>query len=213
MLECDDQADLQFVSLRVLLELAGRVDVEPGDEVGLVCRVDAAPKVREVLDRLAAGQLVVERELARQVADAAMDGDGISRRLDPEDGGPAAGRPEVVEQDPDRRRLAGAVRAKEAERLALGDLEVDIDDAAGRAVGLGELVGPEGRGHDGSFPPASAGIGVLFAARCRRNPSMSLGNSASMNATTSWNSRRRASALAELPDAARPCSAISRRRR
>ena len=102
------------------------------DQLGLVRRVDAAAQVREVLDRLAAGQLVVERELARQVADPAVDRDRVDGRLDAEDRAPAARRPDVVEQRPDRRRLAGAVGAEEAERLALVDLEVDVDDAAVR---------------------------------------------------------------------------------
>jgi hypothetical protein len=44
----------------------------------------------------------------------------------------------VVEQRADGGRLAGAIRPEEAERLALADSEVDLDDAAVLAVGLGE---------------------------------------------------------------------------
>ena len=129
------------------LNLRDRVDVEARDQLGLVGRVDAAAQVREVLDRLAAGELVVEDELARQVAEAAMDRDRVDGRLDAEDRRPAARRPDVVEERPDRRRLAGAVRAEEAEGLAFVDLEVDVDDAAMRAVGLGQLLGLDDRGH------------------------------------------------------------------
>ena len=119
VLERDDQPDLLLVALRVLLELPARVEVEARDQIGLVGRVDAAAQVGEVLDRLAAGQLVVERELARQVAEPAMDRDRVDGRLDAEHRRPPARRPEVVEQRPDRRRLAGAVGAEEAEGLAL----------------------------------------------------------------------------------------------
>src|SRR4029079_936642 len=97
--------------LRVLLELPARVDVEATDEVGLIGGVDTAPKVREVVDRLAAGELVVQRELAGEVADPAMDRDRVDGRVDPEDRRPAARRAEVIEQGPDRRRLAAAVGA------------------------------------------------------------------------------------------------------
>ena len=109
-------------------------------ELGLVGRVDAAAQVGEVLDRLAAGQLVVQRELARQVAEAPVDRDRVDGRVDAEDARPPGRRPDVVEQGPDRRRLAGAVGAEEAERLALLDLEVDVDDAAVLAVRLGQLL-------------------------------------------------------------------------
>src|SRR6266550_4575169 len=207
MLKRHDQPDLLLVPLRVLLELARRVDIEAGDEIGLVCRVDAAAKIREVFDRLAAGQLVVEGELAWQVADPPMDRDGIGSRLDAEDRRPAAGRPEVVEQDPDRRRLPGAVRAEKAERLALVDLEVDIDDATVRAVRLGELLCLDDRGHEMSFPP-------VVPARSLKNRSITSGSSRSMKPMTSRNSSSRARALGDWSvDAARPRSAISRRRR
>ena len=58
----------------------------------------------------------------------------------------------MVEQGADRRRLAGAVGAEEAEGLALVDVEVDVDDAAVDAVGLGELFGLDDRGHDRVLP-------------------------------------------------------------
>ena len=102
MLQRDDEPDLLLVALRVLAELAARVDVEAVHELLLVRRIDPAPQVREVVDRLAAGQLVVEGELAGQIADPTMDRDGVDGRLDPEDEGPATGRADVVEQRPDR---------------------------------------------------------------------------------------------------------------
>ena len=132
VLEGDHEPDLLLVALRVLLEAAARVEIEAGDEVGLVARIDAAAEVGEVLDRLTARQPVVEGELAGQVADAAMDGDRIDGRLDPEDAGTPARRANEVEQGADGRRLARAVGAEEAEDLARVDLEVDVDDPAMR---------------------------------------------------------------------------------
>ena len=93
------------------------------------------------------GQPVVEGELARDVADPPVDGDRVGVRLDAEDHRPAAGRPDQVEQGPDRGRLAGAVRPEEPEHLALLDAQVDVDDPAVGAVGLGELFGLDDRGH------------------------------------------------------------------
>ena len=47
-----------------------------------------------------------------------------------EDAGRAAGRPDQVEQQPDRRRLTRAVGPEEPEDLAGVNHQVDIDDAS-----------------------------------------------------------------------------------
>ena len=117
------------------------------DERGLVGGVDAAAEVGEVLERLGAGQPVVERELARQVADPSVDGHRVDGGLDAEDAGDARCRPDEVEQGPDRRGLAGAVGPQEAEDLALLDAQVHVDDPAVRAVRLGQPLGVDDRGH------------------------------------------------------------------
>src|SRR4029077_20763446 len=124
------QPDLLLVAPRVLLVPAARVELERLDELRDIRLVHAATQVAEVGDRLGAGQSVVQVELARQVTDAAVDRDRIGGRLDAEDLGAAGGRPDQVEQDAHRGRLAGPVRSKEPEYLALGDLEVEVDDAA-----------------------------------------------------------------------------------
>ncbi len=126
VLERDDQADLLLVALRVLLEPPARVEVERLDQLGDVGLVHAAAQVAEVGDGLRAGQPVVQVELAGQIADPAMDRDRIGGRLDAEDLGAPGCRPDEVEQDAHRRRLAGAVRPEEPEDLALGDLEVEV---------------------------------------------------------------------------------------
>ena len=141
VLECDDQPHLLLVALRVLLEAARRVEVEAGDEVGLVERVDAATQVREVLDGLPACEPVEQGELAGQVADAPMDGHRVGRRLDAEHARAPGGRAEQVQEETDGRGLPGAVRPEEAEDLALFHGEVHVDDAQVGSVELGELLG------------------------------------------------------------------------
>jgi hypothetical protein len=141
VLECDDQPDLLLVALGVLLEAARRVEVEAGDEVGLVERVDVAAKVREVLDRLLAREPVEQGELAGQVADAPMDGHRVGRRLDPEHARAPRGRAEEVQEEADSGGLPGAVRPEEAEDLALLHAEVHVDDTQVGSVELGELLG------------------------------------------------------------------------
>ena len=159
-----DEPDLLLVALRVLAEAAARVEVEALDELVDVGLVDAAAQVREVADRLGAREPVVEVPLARQVAEPAMDRDRVGRCLDAEHLRDAGGRPDEVEQDPDRRGLAGAVRAEEAEDLALVDDEVDVDDAPVLAVRLGELLGLDDAVT--CFPSSEASASSLPARAC-----------------------------------------------
>src|SRR3990170_2904828 len=96
MLEGNDEADLLLVPLRVLFEPARRVEVEALDQRCLVRAIHATAKVGEVLERLGAGEAVVERELARQVADPAVDRHRVGGRVDAEDAGDARCGPDEV---------------------------------------------------------------------------------------------------------------------
>src|SRR5262249_6785196 len=71
--------------------------------------------------------------LLRHVADPALDAFGILRDVDAADRRGARGRREQSAQHPDRRRLAGAVAAEEAEDLAATDVERDVVDRDERA--------------------------------------------------------------------------------
>ena len=204
MLERDHKADLLLVALRVLLVAASRIEVEPLDELGHVARVDPATQVREVGDRVGAGEAVVEIELTGQVSDATVDRHGVLGGLDPEYLGTTRCRADEVEQDAHRRGLACAVGAQEAEDLARFDVEVDLGDPAVDAVGLGELLGVDDRSHAGSFLPVGS-------ARSRRKRSTMVGTSRSTNAKTSRiSSSRRRDAGGRSAMATRPRSAISR---
>src|SRR4029077_16143949 len=68
-----DQHDLPLVSCRVLAELAAGVEVQPVDQLLQVGAVDAAAKVREVLEDLPSGQVAVEGRLTRDIADEPLD--------------------------------------------------------------------------------------------------------------------------------------------
>lgn len=87
----------------------------------------------EQLDVLAPGQGPVGGQLLRQVADRAADGHPVTRHVEAEDldhAGP--GREEGGDQ-PDRRRLPGAVRPEEPEDLSFDDVQVDVVDRHGTA--------------------------------------------------------------------------------
>ena len=147
VLERHDKPDLLLVALAVFLELAAWVQIQALDEAVDVGPVHPAPQVAEVGDRLGARQAVVQVELTGQIPDAPVDGDRVDGRLDAEDHRPAGGWPDQVQQDPHRRRLAGAVGAKEAEDLAFGDVEVQFRDAPMGAIGLGQSLDLDDGGH------------------------------------------------------------------
>ena len=86
--------------------------VEPGDEA----------------HQLAAGQPVVEERGVGDVAEEPLGGERLVLDVVAADQRPAGGRPLETGEHLDRRRLAGAVGAEEAEELALGDRELEVAD-------------------------------------------------------------------------------------
>ena len=135
-----DEHDLALVARRVLAELAARVEVKAIDELLEVGMVDAASKVREVLEDLAAGQVGVERRLARHVADEPFDVDRSLPAVEACDARAARVRAQQRHEDADGRRLAGAVGPQEAEHLALADLQREVDDASLAAIAFGQAL-------------------------------------------------------------------------
>jgi hypothetical protein len=140
----------------------------------LVRRRAAIEKAAEQPQRLADGQLV------RQLRLLQLDAEPLSQRLrirrppQPEDldvSGVGLGQSLA---DFDRRRLAGAVRAEQAETLPDGHTELDTVDSHDVFVGLAEVGYAQGwarlgRGHPASL--AAADYDVLrsrLAARCWR---------------------------------------------
>ena len=105
--------------------------------------VDPTTERAEIVEVLPAGHVLVGRELAGEVPDAPMDLDAGGPCVQAEHGRAARCRPDEVEQRPDRRRLAGAVRTEEPEHLSGLDRHRDVDDAAGGAVRLREVLGDD----------------------------------------------------------------------
>jgi hypothetical protein len=89
-----------------------------------------------VCEVLAAREPVIQRELARQVADPAMDLHALPARVEAEHGDGPGGRADQIEHRPDRGGLARAVRPEVAEDLPGRDDEVEVDHAALAAVRL-----------------------------------------------------------------------------
>ena len=88
--------------------------------------------------------------------------DALAPRVEPEHGCATRRRVDQVEQEPDRRALARAVRAEVAEHLAALDAQVEPDERAGLSlVRLGEPAGLDGRrGHRVTVPaPAASALG------------------------------------------------------
>ena len=82
----------------------------------------------------------IERRGFRQVAGPALGFDRLLEHVEPGDHGLAIGRRHVAGQNPHRRRLAGAVRAQEAEDFAALDAKADVVDGGDPAVLLGEVL-------------------------------------------------------------------------
>jgi hypothetical protein len=154
--------------------------VGPGRPVGGIAQlepleqVDGAPAdladvhVVEPADEdevLASGQVAVDRgELAGQPDDPAKRA-RVAHDVVAGHGGPATVGREEGRQDPDRGRLAGSVRAEQAEDRALLDAQVDAGQGVHVAVRLGQAHrfdrqghgSSVGRGRDGrsSYPEAT----------------------------------------------------------
>ena len=86
--------------------------------------------------RFHAGECGPQADLAGDVRDALVRLDRILRAIDAEDLCASGRRADETEEEPDRRGLAGAVRAEVAEDLARRDLEIERDEGAGVAVRL-----------------------------------------------------------------------------
>jgi len=88
------------------------------------------------------------------VADPAADADGVGAEVAAGDGRGAGGRAEEGGQHPEGGRLAGAVRAEEADDLAGGDCKVDatngLDRSAAGLEGAGEAEGVNDGGRGSS---------------------------------------------------------------
>ena len=120
------------------------------------------------------GQVVVEVDLLGDDAGDLLEGPVVDRRGVPGDRQGPRGQGRDAVDHAHGRRLAGAVRAEEAEALALEDLEVDAVHGDEVAVLLGQLDGRDERGHGGTFHIlASRAWNRVWLRRASRSPSFS----------------------------------------
>ena len=133
-----DQDQLLPIALGVGPHLLRRIQVEPLDQLVAVWLVDLALHLTEQMQRLGAGQRRPQACLARNIRQPSMGGDRVATAVQTEDLRPAGTRVDQPEQEPDRRRLAGAVRAEYAEHLTGRNLEVEVTQRGDVAVVLGQ---------------------------------------------------------------------------
>ena len=146
MLQRLDDAELLPHAARVLAHRAVEV---LGGELEQLARTRApAPlataQERQVLEHLESAHALVEPWSARQVAEAAALPDAVEPRVAPEHRDRSLVGAQESERDADGGRLAGAVRAEEAEHLALRDPQVEAVERRALAIALddaGELEG------------------------------------------------------------------------
>src|SRR5699024_5085003 len=150
--------DLLALALRIGPSLLARVEVEGLDEFIASALVDPAAQPSEQVDRLAAGQPRPQFHVAGDIGQAAVQ----THRTRPWVLAEEADRSRIMgqdaQQDPDRRRLAGAVGAEEAVDLAAGDLEIEPVESADSAIGLHDLAHRDRR-RDGCASLVCAGAG------------------------------------------------------
>ena len=123
--ERGDQRDLLPVALGVGARLLGRVELEALQELGAALLVEAAAQPAEQVDHLAAGEVRPQRHLAGHVGQAAVQPLHVAPGIAAEQPRHAGVGAQQAEQDADRGRLAGAVRAEQAVDLAGPHLEVE----------------------------------------------------------------------------------------
>ena len=157
-----DELDLLLVALAQLIGPAAgrRRDAQPLQP--LVGRVDGvvaldAVQAGEEDELVEHGHLRIQAALLRQVTPGAARELG---RRSPVPGGRALVRPEEIQDDPDRGRLARAVRAEEAEDRAALDSEVHPVKGDDRTEPLDQAV--DDKGHRLSIPATCGPVPGTF---------------------------------------------------
>src|SRR5262249_28999984 len=131
-------------------------------------RARDAEEAAVVVEVLPDRQRTVECVRLRDDADLALDIGWVPGHIEARDERAAAGRDDCRRQHPDRRRLAGAVRAQNAEELAAPHLEVEPVDGDERAVDLAQLLGPDRSVEGGHRPKATMALPSRGCARAAK---------------------------------------------
>ena len=120
-----DEGDLLSVALRVVANPLRRIEVEPVDERCPASVIWRALRRSEDIEALATRQPGPERDIAGDVREPGMEGRRLAPRVGAEELDETAAGTDEPEEDPDRCRLAGSIRAEEAVDLARGNVEVE----------------------------------------------------------------------------------------
>ena len=132
-----DDADFLAIAPRQLPDLDRRIELEPfGDRSPGAARQVA--QAGHVVELLAGRERTQIGGIGAGVGHPDMGGRRVPPAVVAHDDGATRRRAQEAEEDADRRRLAGAVRAEESEDLVLADREIEIEDAAALAVALGQ---------------------------------------------------------------------------
>ena len=119
-------ADLLTVPLRKLADRAVEDHTEALAELVAELWVSRAAQAGQRVELLARGHPGVEAQVAREVAEAPAGLDAVTPCVKPQYRGAPARRPDQIEQQPDGRTLARAVRAEVAEDLAALHAQVEV---------------------------------------------------------------------------------------
>ncbi len=143
MQKCLDQADLLPVPLGQGAHGPREIGVEAlGERIGFGAGPPPA-QGREIHEDLAAGQPLVEAQVAGHDPEPGAKLHAVTAGIEPEHAHAARGRAHEVEHQTYRGRLSGPVRAQVAEHLALRNGEREVDHAAVCTVVLGQPIGDD----------------------------------------------------------------------
>ena len=132
----EQEGQLLAVAARELASRLAQVEVEPLRQRTGAGRPTDPVEVTDVVDVVLPGEPRVERDVARDVADPPMQLVTARPGIEPEQLDAARRGPGEPHDDPQRRRLAGAVGPEVAEDLAVLDDEVDATQGLGRTEPL-----------------------------------------------------------------------------
>jgi ATP/maltotriose-dependent transcriptional regulator MalT len=133
-----DEPELLAVAGRELAHRAIDLGIEALDQPIADTPVHAAAQAGEMVQHLRAAELRVEREVAGQESDAAADLQAAGMAVEAEQCRRARRRPDQVQQQPHRRRLARTIWSQEAEDLTTAHLEVEVEETVPPPIVLGQ---------------------------------------------------------------------------
>jgi hypothetical protein len=91
-------------------------------------------------DDFAPAEMILKNRLVREIASAALHFDTILKAIEAVDSGGAGRWSQNSHEHPNRRGLAGAVRAEESKNLSIGNRQREVFDCFDWPIGFGEAL-------------------------------------------------------------------------